>query len=266
MSYIPNVWSSNDVVTAERMNHIEDGIASLQVAPLALTIPASQWSQESDYYYVTINASNVTANSILVPNYDKTGLDNLAGPIWCVPSTGSFTLRTSALPRGEVNVLIQFPGVMGEANYQVLADVYSTSQAVAKADIINNLTSTATDKPLSAAQGKVLNEYMVPVVIDNSFTDKDSHIDGFHARRSGNTVTLSFGLKSGVTNDTTLFNIPSDLTPVFVYTLSPLIIDSSGAVYTNGSVWITLSNRNRVAYYGSTTTAYSVCVLTYMVL
>lgn len=151
-------------LSAKQGKVLKDSIDALQIAPLALTIPVGQWSQGSDYYYVTINASNVTANSILVPSYDKTGLDNLAGPIWCVPSIGSFTLRTSALPRGEVNVLIQFPGVMGEANYQVLADVYSKSQtyskteAVAKADIVNNLTNTSTTAPLSAAMGKALNE------------------------------------------------------------------------------------------------------------
>lgn len=53
---------------------------------------------------------------------------------------------------------------MGEANYQVLADVYSKSQtyskteAVAKADVVNNLTSTDPTKVLAAPQGKALND------------------------------------------------------------------------------------------------------------
>ena len=51
---------------------------------------------------------------------------------------------------------MQFIGIMGEAQYQVLADVYSKSQAVAKADIVDNLTSTATNQPLSASQGRLL--------------------------------------------------------------------------------------------------------------
>ena len=40
----------------------------------------------------------------------------------------------------------------------VLMSMFVTKkQAVAKADVVNDLTSTATDKPLSAAQGRVLN-------------------------------------------------------------------------------------------------------------
>lgn len=115
---IPADLNKNDVIdnltstatdlplSAAKGKELKDSIDALQIAPLALTIPASQWSQGQDDYYVTINASNVTVNSILVPSYDQTGLNNLTGSIWCVPSAGSFTLRTTSLPRGEVNVLI----------------------------------------------------------------------------------------------------------------------------------------------------------------
>lgn len=147
----------------------------------------------------------------------------------------------------------------------VTASYFIKDGVLHESDVVDSLTSSATDKPLSAAQGKALNDAMAVAVIDDSFTDKDSHIIVFHARQSGKMVTLSFGLNSGVADNTILFNIPSSLTPVFVNAISPLIIDSSGAVYTNGSVWITLSNRNKVMYYGSTTTEYTVCSLTYMV-
>ena len=125
-------------------------IAPLQVAPLVVSIPTGQWSGSGNDYYITVNASNVSVNSILVPCYDADSRSRLNGPVWCVPAAGSFTIHTSAIPSGTVTILVQFPGVMGEAQYQVLADVYSKSQAVAKADIVNNLTSTATDKPASA--------------------------------------------------------------------------------------------------------------------
>lgn len=133
-------------------------IAPLQIAPLVVSIPTGQWSGSGNDYYISVSASNVTANSILVPNYDNESAAYLKGPVWCVPAAGSFTIHTSVVPSGTVNIMVQFPGTMGEANYQVLADVYSKSQAVAKTDIVNNLTSTLTDKPLSAAQGKGLND------------------------------------------------------------------------------------------------------------
>lgn len=133
-------------------------IAPLQIAPLVVSIPTGQWSGSGNDYYISVSASNVTANSILVPNYDSESAAYLKGPVWCVPAAGSFTIHTSVVPSGTVNIMVQFPGTMGEANYQVLADVYSKSQAVAKADIVNDLTSTATDKPLSANMGKALND------------------------------------------------------------------------------------------------------------
>ena len=54
---------------------------------------------------------------------------------------------------------------------------------VKKTDIVNNLTSTNTDKPLSAAQGKALND-----LIAQSTATLDSHIK---AHNLGNITTLS---------------------------------------------------------------------------
>ena len=127
-------------------------------APLAMTIPASQWSGSGSDYYITVSASNITADSILIPHYDEASAAYLNGLIWCVPAAGSFTIHTSAIPSGTITVLIQFAGTNGDAQYQVLADVYSTSQALAKADVVDGLTSTATNVPLSANQGKILKD------------------------------------------------------------------------------------------------------------
>ena len=149
------------LITAEELKVAYD---DLHVSPLIVSIPSGQWSGSGNDYYFTVSASNVTSNSILVPNYDKTSASYLNGPVWCVPASGSFTVHTTAIPSGTVNILIQFVGIMGEAEYQVLADVYSKSQtyskseAVAKADIVDNLTSTDPNKVLAAPQGKALND------------------------------------------------------------------------------------------------------------
>lgn len=164
----------------------------LAPSPYVATIPSGQWSGSSGDYYITVTASNVTADSILIPHFDADSEANLQGPVWCVPAAGSFTIHTNTLPIGTVTILVQFIGIMGEAQYQVLADVYSTSQAVAKADIVDNLNSTNTDKPLSAAMGKQIkdnigstSEAITPTAGDN-VTINDSY-----CYRIGKIVTIN---------------------------------------------------------------------------
>lgn len=99
-----------------------------QISPLVISIPSGQWSGSGSDYYISVTASNITADAILVPYYDKDSSDRLKGPVWCVPGSGAFTIHTTAIPTGTVTIMIQFIGIMGEAQYQVLADVYSKSQ------------------------------------------------------------------------------------------------------------------------------------------
>lgn len=101
---------------------------NLTAIPFIVSIPTGQWGGTSEDYYINVTASNVTADSILVPTYDHTSDSQLNGPIWCVPAAGSFTIHTSAIPSGTVTIMVQFIGTLGEAQYQVLADVYSKSQ------------------------------------------------------------------------------------------------------------------------------------------
>lgn len=211
--------SSTDFLAFEDANNVTYKISGdrLGISPYAATITSGQWSGSGSDYYITVSASNVTADSILIPHYDNASLQYLQGPVWCVPAAGSFTIHTSALPTGTVTILVQFVGVMGEAQYQVLADVYSTSQAVAKADIVNNLVSTATDKPLSAAQGKALNE-----AITQSATKFAQFIYNY------NSVTIP--ANSGLTVQPT-----SVIKPDGYATLSPLeIATGSISVLTRG--------------------------------
>lgn len=109
-------------------SEIDSTISQITAAPYVATITTGQWSGSGSDYYITVTASNVTANSILVPTYDHTSDSRLGGPVWCVPAAGSFNIHTSAIPTGTVTIMVQFIGTLGEAQYQVLADVYSKSQ------------------------------------------------------------------------------------------------------------------------------------------
>lgn len=100
----------------------------LAPAPYIATIPTGQWSGSGSDRYITVTASNVTANAMLYPFYDSASAALLNGPVWVIPADGSFTIHTSAIPSGTVTISVLLAGIVGEAQYQVLADVYSKSQ------------------------------------------------------------------------------------------------------------------------------------------
>lgn len=201
-----------------RLGDLETAVNILVPTPLAITVLSGQWSGSGDDYYISVNASNVTADSILIPHYDNASLAYLKGPIWCVPAAGSFTIHTSAIPTGTVNILIQFVGSMGEANYQVLADVYSTSQAVAKADVVNNLTiddDTGT-KPAGQHEVYQLNaytrniglqsgaNYMGNIICAGYNTGSGNYVDVFVPVNTNNRTVLSatVSAESAIFDDT----------------------------------------------------------------
>ena len=100
----------------------------LAPAPFQTTIPTGQWSGSGSDRYITVTASNVTADAMLYPFYDNASAALLNGPVWVIPADGSFTIHTSAIPSGTVTISVLLAGIVGEAQYQVLADVYSRAQ------------------------------------------------------------------------------------------------------------------------------------------
>lgn len=116
------------LMTDETGKRIAVALEAFQAVPYVATIPTGQWSGSGSDWYITVQASNVTANSLLIPHYDSASEALLNGPIWCVPAASSFTIHTSAIPAGTVTVMVQLLGTLGDAQYQVLSDVYSKSQ------------------------------------------------------------------------------------------------------------------------------------------
>lgn len=137
---------------------------NINPTPSAISIPASRWSGSGSDYYITVTASNVTADSILIPQYDVSSAALLNGPVWCVPAAGSFTIHTSAVPSGTVTILVLFPGTMGEAHYEVLADVYSKSQVDS---IVAQSTASAITQLYSAGNVTAGSTYPIPSDVQN---------------------------------------------------------------------------------------------------
>ena len=119
----------------------------LAPAPYIVTIPTGQWSGSGSDRYITVTASNVTADALLYPFYDNASSALLNGPVWAIPAAGSFTIHTSAIPSGTVTISVLLAGIVGEAQYQVLSDVYSKSQVdsiVSQSTANTNLNGTVT--------------------------------------------------------------------------------------------------------------------------
>lgn len=126
---------------------LQEAVEDIKATPFVVSIPTGQWSGSGSDYYITINATNVTPDSILIPNYDSQSESRLKGPVWCVPGEGSFTIHTTQIPSNTVEILIQFFGVKGEAQYQVLADVYSKSQTYSKTETDSKIAQSTAFVP-----------------------------------------------------------------------------------------------------------------------
>ena len=144
-------------VNATNMNKIEQAIEDLQGKAYKISLPVSSWTGSGPYTYV-YSATGMTSDTTIDYTVDST-ISNLNGDLTITTGVGTITFSTPALPSGTVTVTVMAVGV--DADIQLIdwsSYCYSKDQAVAKTDIVNSLTSTATNKPLSAAKGKELND------------------------------------------------------------------------------------------------------------
>lgn len=203
----------------------------IQQRTLVTSIPVGQWSGSDGNYYITVTASGITADSIIVPNYDKDSAIALQGPIWCVPGAGSFTINTTKLPTNTVNIMTQFAGTMGVANYQVLADVYSRSQIDNK--IANDLSTTVEGKILDARQGKILNDNKANVSDVYSKSQAVAKTDIVNNLTSTSTTApLSANMGKTLNDNMTVVELPFTTTP------SGVVTSVGGVMYQIGKLVI----------------------------
>lgn len=97
------------------------------------------------------------------------------------------------------------------------SSVKTLGSLLGTSDVVNDLTSTATDKPLSANMGKTLNDNMKPS-ISTSFTFEADVVglgNQYYAMKQGKVVVLSCGFKitANKSNYTKLATLPSGFWP-----------------------------------------------------
>ena len=171
------------VMTDATGQRIANALETFNAVPFVATITTGQWSGSGSDRYITVSASNVTANSILIPHYDHASEAYLNGPVWCVPAAGSFTIHTSALPSGTVTIMVQFVGTMGTAQYQVLSDVYSTSQ-------VDSLIAQSTANASQFQAGDTI--YIQPCIVMKANSAKDKYFGSFSLPKDAAGRTISF--------------------------------------------------------------------------
>lgn len=115
-----------------------------------------------------------------------------------------------------------------EATIPPTFDGHTVNEFVLKTDIVNNLTTTTTNVPLSANQGKVLNDSIAQV---NSTISTLSNTVNNKLDKSGGTLTGQL-VAQGNTNYTT-----GQVRNIYLSTSEPTSSDGQ-----NGDVWFVYSN------------------------
>ena len=101
------------------------------------------------------------------------------------------------------------------------------------------------------------------VAVGDLITNRSTYFDYQFAKKSGKLVIISFLVKTGTPNGTTLFRIDNSILPTQSNYITPLFY-GNGQLNTSGSVWIEYNNLSQVRYYGATATAGAYATLIYM--
>lgn len=137
MAYTPHTWTSNELVSASKMNAIEQGIKAVQDEAVQLD------QLSSTTLTSTAGTPTNTANRTYPVTQDANGKLAVNVP-WVDTNTQTITGvkgdAESSYRTGNVNIT---PANVG---------------AVSISDVANNLTTTDSGKVLDARQGKVLND------------------------------------------------------------------------------------------------------------
>lgn len=98
-------------------------------------------------------------------------------------------------------------------------------------DVVNDLTSTATDKPLSAAQGKALNDN---ITNKNALTSTSHTVTGYYSKQ-GKVVTVTGTFKAtSATSEEVATNLPSPVSGFAFPYINNSTLDR-GIIYMDGS-------------------------------
>lgn len=102
MSYSKHIWNANELVTSDKLNYMEDGIAGLSYT---VTIAETDWVSASNtftYFYTAIDLTSTDEINYVV----NSGEENILSAITVTGGTDSLTFSTAVKPAGSVTITI----------------------------------------------------------------------------------------------------------------------------------------------------------------
>ena len=109
-----------------------------------------------------------------------------------------------------------------------------------------------------------LNSKLTLTDVSSLITNVHEKVSGLKAYSDGKSVVISFGLNSGITSGTKVFDIANSILPSNNNYIVP-IYNGNGTIDNIGTVWIESSDRTKATYYGSSALgAFRYCSLVYL--
>lgn len=117
MAYEPTTWVSTDLITADKLNKIENGIANAEGRSWTFQVPVSSWTTSNNQYIYSIPLENISSATWIEINLGNTG-NYLTSDIFWSTSNDTLTLRTEALPSNDLSIAAVAWGTIGSTTNQ----------------------------------------------------------------------------------------------------------------------------------------------------
>ena len=104
MAYDKYTWHTGEVITEEKLNHMEDGIAAAGATTATATLTAANWSDSTQ----TVSVTGVTADNMVICSPDPVAYsDYLTAGVFCFSqAAGSLTFKCNSTPSTDLDVNI----------------------------------------------------------------------------------------------------------------------------------------------------------------
>ena len=249
MSYAKNNWANGDVITAEKMNHMEDGIADAVVSIKSVKINGSALpvgsndsveipiSNPSTYGVVKITSSGTDANKQV---YITANSAQNVETSYTIPTTYQGLLSTNLIPYAKTNEKGGITLISGTNTVTITG--YNGSYTLPKLDnssliAANQLpaATTSTQGAMSASDKTKLNGIAsgAEVNVQSDWSVTSSSSDAYIKNKP--TIPPSLSANNGIKIESNVIKHTNSVTAKSAQALYPIAFDSYGHITSSGS-------------------------------
>lgn len=105
MAYIKNTWVSNDLISAEKLNHIEEGIIIASARAWTIDIATSDWTSSSGSFVYSAALENIDVATYIAADI-KNGSSYVMADIDWETKNGELVFTTATKPTGTITLLV----------------------------------------------------------------------------------------------------------------------------------------------------------------